>query len=175
LTSGVDGGEWTASRPSCCTHGETAIGTHWIGGSVGPRASLDASEQRKSCHCWELNPSHSVHIWSLYWLRYSSFCVCVRARARVCTCAHVRKHTCTFLNWPSKTTETPKILLGNQLCQCWTINQCLRDLYLHHQGRCGEWPYVADIYTSLTNRYLLLLVYYAVGKWSQTVWSPIWL
>jgi hypothetical protein len=29
-----------------------------------------------------------------------------------------------------------------------------------------------DIYTSLSNRYLFLLVYYPVGGWSPTLWSP---
>jgi hypothetical protein len=47
-----------------------------------------------------------------------------------------------------------------------------RDLLgFHRQGRCGEWPHVADIYTSLSNR--LLLVCCAVGGRSQTVRSPI--
>jgi hypothetical protein len=51
-------------------------------------------------------------------------------------------------------------------------NQSFGDLLgLHHQGRCGEWQYVADIYTSLSNR--CILVCCAVGGWSQTVWSPI--
>jgi hypothetical protein len=41
LTSTLDGGVWSASRPSRFTLRETAPGTHWIGGCVGPRASLD--------------------------------------------------------------------------------------------------------------------------------------
>jgi hypothetical protein len=31
LTSAVDGGEWSASRPGRFTPGESAPGTHWIG------------------------------------------------------------------------------------------------------------------------------------------------
>jgi hypothetical protein len=42
LTSALDGGEWSASRPGRVTTRETAPGTHWIGGWVGPRAVLDA-------------------------------------------------------------------------------------------------------------------------------------
>jgi hypothetical protein len=37
LTSALDGGEWLASHTSHFT-----LGTHWIGGWVGPRAGLDA-------------------------------------------------------------------------------------------------------------------------------------
>jgi hypothetical protein len=37
----------------------------------------------------------------------------------------------------------------------------------------SELPYIAYIYTSSSNRCLLLLVYYAVGGRNQTVWSPI--
>jgi hypothetical protein len=41
LTSALDGVEWSALCPCCFTPGETAHGTHWIGGWVGPRAGLD--------------------------------------------------------------------------------------------------------------------------------------
>lgn len=60
------------------------------------------------------------------------------------------------------------IFWGNQPCSCSIKNQCSRDLLrLHHQGRCGEWQYVANIYSSLSNRWLILLAYYAVGGWSH--------
>jgi hypothetical protein len=42
LTSAVDGGEWSATRPGCFTRREIVPGTHWIGGWVGTRAVLDA-------------------------------------------------------------------------------------------------------------------------------------
>jgi hypothetical protein len=42
LTSALDGGEWSASRPAHFTPRERAPGTHWIGGWVCPRAVLDA-------------------------------------------------------------------------------------------------------------------------------------
>jgi hypothetical protein len=47
LTSALDGGEWSASRPGCFTPKGRAPGTHWIGGWVGPRAILDAVVKRK--------------------------------------------------------------------------------------------------------------------------------
>jgi hypothetical protein len=39
--------EWTPSRSDSFTPGERASGTHWIGGWVGPRDSLDDVEKRK--------------------------------------------------------------------------------------------------------------------------------
>jgi hypothetical protein len=47
LTSALDGGEWSNSRTGRFTLRERAPGTHWIGGSVGPRAVLDAVVKRK--------------------------------------------------------------------------------------------------------------------------------
>jgi hypothetical protein len=47
LTLTLVGGEWSASRPGCFTPGERDPGTHWIGGWVDPRASLDDLEKRK--------------------------------------------------------------------------------------------------------------------------------
>jgi hypothetical protein len=48
LTSGLDGGEWSASRSGHFSPGKKAPGTHWKGGWVGPRGCLDAVEKRKS-------------------------------------------------------------------------------------------------------------------------------
>jgi hypothetical protein len=47
LTSALDGGEWSASRPGRFTPRERAPSTHWLGGWVGPRAILDAEVKRK--------------------------------------------------------------------------------------------------------------------------------
>jgi hypothetical protein len=47
LTSELDGGEWSASRPGRFTPRERSLGTHWIGGWVGSRAVLDAVVKRK--------------------------------------------------------------------------------------------------------------------------------
>jgi hypothetical protein len=66
LTLALGGGEWSASGPCCFTPGEPAPGTHWIGGYVGPRVSLDAVGNRKFLHCQELNPSCSASSPSLY-------------------------------------------------------------------------------------------------------------
>jgi len=46
LTSALDGGEWSASRPGYFTPRERAPGTHWIGDWVGTRAVLDAVVKR---------------------------------------------------------------------------------------------------------------------------------
>jgi hypothetical protein len=47
LTSALDGGEWSASRPGRFTPREGAPGTRWIGDWVGTRAVLDAVLKRK--------------------------------------------------------------------------------------------------------------------------------
>jgi hypothetical protein len=47
LTSALDGGEWSASRPGRFTLREKAPGTHCIGGWVGPRTGLKAVVKRK--------------------------------------------------------------------------------------------------------------------------------
>jgi hypothetical protein len=47
LTSALDGGEWSASRIGRFTPRKGVLGTHWIGGWVGPRAVLDAVVKRK--------------------------------------------------------------------------------------------------------------------------------
>jgi hypothetical protein len=68
LTSALDGGEWSASRPCCFTPGEKAPGTDWIGGWVDTRAGLNAVE--KSLPSQESKPSHPAHSPSLYPLSY---------------------------------------------------------------------------------------------------------
>jgi hypothetical protein len=47
LTSALDGGEWSASRPGRFIPRERAPFTYWIGGWVGPRAVLDAVVKRE--------------------------------------------------------------------------------------------------------------------------------
>jgi hypothetical protein len=47
LTLALVGGDRSASRPAALLSGKDPPGTHWIGGWVGPRASLDDMEKRK--------------------------------------------------------------------------------------------------------------------------------
>jgi hypothetical protein len=48
LTSALERGEWSASRPGrALPRGERAPGTHCTGGWVGPRAGLDAETGRR--------------------------------------------------------------------------------------------------------------------------------
>jgi hypothetical protein len=47
LTSALDGGEWSASRPGRFTPRERAPCNHRIGSWVGPRAVLNAVVKRK--------------------------------------------------------------------------------------------------------------------------------
>jgi len=47
LTSALEWGEWSASRPGRFTSRERTPGIHWIWGWVSPRAVLDAVVKRK--------------------------------------------------------------------------------------------------------------------------------
>jgi hypothetical protein len=47
LTSTLDGGEWSTSRPGRSTPKERALANHWIGGWAGPRSGLDTVVKRK--------------------------------------------------------------------------------------------------------------------------------
>jgi hypothetical protein len=54
LTSALDGGEWSASRPGRFTPRERAPRTHWTGGWMGPRAVL--VKRKIPSPCRESNP-----------------------------------------------------------------------------------------------------------------------
>jgi hypothetical protein len=64
LTSALDGGKWSASRPCRFTPGEIAPDTHWIKRWVGPRVGLDVVV--KIVHCRESNPGRPARSPSLY-------------------------------------------------------------------------------------------------------------
>jgi hypothetical protein len=54
---------------------QRTLGTHWIGGCVGPRAGLDAEARKKNVWpCQGSKPGHPVHSQSLYWLNYLHSC-----------------------------------------------------------------------------------------------------
>jgi hypothetical protein len=60
LTSALDGGDLSDSRPGRFSAGERAPGTHWIGGWVDPRAGLNDVEKRKFWPCRYLNSDPSL-------------------------------------------------------------------------------------------------------------------
>jgi hypothetical protein len=71
LTSALDGREWSASRAGRFYPRQIALGTHWIGGWVGMKPSLDAIEKtKKSVSCWESNPGRPAGSPSLCRLSY---------------------------------------------------------------------------------------------------------
>jgi hypothetical protein len=61
LILALDGSERSASHPNHFTPIERTPSTQWIGGWVGPRASLGTQAKKKNPRlCWELNPSCPV-------------------------------------------------------------------------------------------------------------------
>jgi hypothetical protein len=60
LTSALDGGERSASRPGSFTSEETDPGTHWIGVWMGPRAGVDAVAKWKYLPYRDSNPGRPV-------------------------------------------------------------------------------------------------------------------
>jgi hypothetical protein len=66
LTSALEGGEWSASRPGRFTPMERAPGTHWIGGGVGPQSrSGNGGEEKNSQPLLGLEPP-IIHSPALY-------------------------------------------------------------------------------------------------------------
>jgi hypothetical protein len=60
LTSALDGGEWSASRPYRFIPGERATNAHWTGGWADSRVGLDAVAMRKiSLPVPEIEPQSS--------------------------------------------------------------------------------------------------------------------
>jgi hypothetical protein len=84
LTSALDVGEWSVSRPGRFPPKEKVPGTHWIGGWVGPRAILDAVMKRKIPRTHrESNPRTSIaQSWlfsdciPLRWIGSASVLIC---------------------------------------------------------------------------------------------------
>jgi hypothetical protein len=52
MTSALEGGEWSPSRPGLFNPAEKAPSpsSHWAAGSVGPRAGVDTVEKGKFWH-----------------------------------------------------------------------------------------------------------------------------
>jgi hypothetical protein len=70
MTSALDGGEWSASRPGrAFTPGERTPGTYCTEGWVGPRAGLDTEDRGKIvCACRGSNPGRPARSQTLYCL-----------------------------------------------------------------------------------------------------------
>jgi hypothetical protein len=88
LTSALDGGEWSASRPGRFTPRERAPGTHWIGSWMGPRAALDAvliccTLQIFHMRCPQIWLSRHFRMWTNQWVKvavnldFRNICSCV--------------------------------------------------------------------------------------------------
>jgi hypothetical protein len=95
FTSALTGGEWSASRPGRSTPRDRAPGTHWIGGWVGPSASLTTWRKFLTLPWLELRPlgrqvrsqSLSLYAWNMklyVWLNRVQLCytICIRNTIR---------------------------------------------------------------------------------------------
>jgi hypothetical protein len=73
LNSTLDGGDWSASRSGRCSSEERTLGTHCIGGWVGPRTGLDAAKYIQILTLPGIEPrllSRPVRSLALYRLSY---------------------------------------------------------------------------------------------------------
>ena len=65
-------GMWPDSRFGRFIRQNTAFCTHWLGGSVNPRVSMDTMVERKTVYpSRKQKYGHTAHSQSLYWLSYS--------------------------------------------------------------------------------------------------------
>lgn len=85
----------------------------------------------------------------------------------------VKNHQTFILSQSVLYSELVLIFSGNQLCQYWIKNQTFHRSPSPSAEWKWEWLHATDVYTSLSNWCLFLLVYYAAGGQNQTVWSPI--
>jgi hypothetical protein len=73
LTSALDGGEWSASRPGRFTSQKESPGNLWIGGWLGPRVGLVFMMKRNILHLPGIEPRPSSPLPVVYQLSYPSF------------------------------------------------------------------------------------------------------
>jgi hypothetical protein len=108
LTSALDGGEWSASRPGRFIPRERAPGIYWIGGWMGPRAGLDAVVRRKIPNPRrEPNSNSRARSQSLYRLSYHGYLLTRRLEIkrndefRVWTMDNIKRllHISSSFNW----------------------------------------------------------------------------
>jgi hypothetical protein len=101
LTSALDEGEWSASRPGRFTPRESATGTHWIGGWIGSRALLDAVVKRK-IPSTRRESNHRAQIVQPVAQRYTNWAVTkVIVKLSLClTKYHTMKTYGELVGWP---------------------------------------------------------------------------
>jgi hypothetical protein len=108
--------EVSASCPVHFSPWERALDTHWIGGWVGPRASLDTVEKRKvSYSCKQSNPGYPTHSLLPYWLS--------------CLGSHSSKRTFSILQYWRKTVSNEHLI---SLTYFLVLSRSLMTLYIHH-------------------------------------------
>jgi hypothetical protein len=102
LTSALDGGEWSASRPCRFTPRERTSDTYWIGGWVGPRAVLEAVVKRKiPSPCQESKPRTPI----------------VQSLAQRCVDEIIGDHQCGF--WRNRSATDQMFCIRQMLEKSW--------------------------------------------------------
>jgi hypothetical protein len=97
LASILVGGEWSVSRPDRFNPGERDLGTHLIGGWVGPRAGLDDMKKKEffTLPGLELRPlGRPARSHSLYRLRYPGSRLFSKTSQKCYQLCHLGWRTC---------------------------------------------------------------------------------
>jgi hypothetical protein len=66
MTSTLDGGEWSASRPGRFSTDQTGPSIHCMGLCEPQTRSGHRGEEKITCPCWESNPGRPARSQSLY-------------------------------------------------------------------------------------------------------------
>jgi hypothetical protein len=101
LTSTLVGGEWSASFPGRFTPGERTPCTHWIGGWMEPRTSLNDVKKRKflTLQEFEFRPlDRQACNQSLYRLRYPGSSLFHSNSNYLVKCQLIQRRNLTVLN-----------------------------------------------------------------------------
>jgi hypothetical protein len=126
LTMALVRDEWSASRPGRFTSGVRAPGTHWIGGWVGLRPSLDV-EKRKFWPYWASNSS--------VFQPFSSYTDCafqvLITTARVTTENEVTAKSRKYMLWPWRHWSVYTVYI-QQICPLYWITHRLFILQRQH-------------------------------------------
>jgi hypothetical protein len=160
MTSALDGGERSASRPGRFTLKERAPGTHWIGGWVGPRAVLDVVVKRKipSPHR-ESKPRTSIITFeTMNPFRHFGRTPISRPPPTQEGTTHTNENIHSYLEWDSN--PISQSLSGPRLYARSTVRPLrVAQRYLQFKNRNSTWSKMIQIAVSSSEVILSKLIY----------------